>query len=267
MAPPEVSFTAVRKTRVFQDVAHQIQRLIVDGALKPGDKLPPERELAERFAVSRGSVRDAIRTLELVGLVVPRQGEGTVVADLSSEALAMPIASVLLRKRELIGELLDTRKMLEPPLAARAAAHASAEEIANLEDILRRQREKVLRGEPAIEEDTEFHYAIALAARNGVVRKVLDVLMDLLRETRSRSLQLQGRPQRSLAGHRRVLEAIKRHDAEAADRAVRRHLQEIEEIVLNPVSPISDPAPEVSPARVARRSGPQKARRASVRKL
>ncbi len=232
MAAPEVSFTAVRRTRVFQDVAQQIQRLIVDGVLKPGDRLPPERELAERFAVSRGSVRDAIRTLELVGLVVPRQGEGTVVADLSSEALAMPIASVLLRKRELIAELLDIRKMLEPALAARAAAHASPEEIAHLEDILRRQREKVLRDEPTVEEDTEFLYAIAVAARNGVVRKVLDVLMDLLRETRSRSLQLQGRPQRSLAGHKRVLDAIKRRDADGAERAVRQHLQEIEAIVL-----------------------------------
>ena len=232
MAAPEVAFTAVRKTRVFQGVAKQIQRLIVDGVLKPGDKLPPERELAERLAVSRGSVRDAIRTLELVGLVEPRQGEGTVVADLSSEALAMPIASVLLRKRELIGELLDIRKMIEPALAARAAARASAEEIAHLEDVLRRQQEKVLSGEPAVEEDTEFHYAIAVAARNSVVRKVLDVLMDLLRETRSRSLQLQGRQQRSLAGHRRVLDAIKRRDPDAAERAVRQHLNEIEEIVL-----------------------------------
>src|SRR5919108_2070762 len=105
VAPGDVSFTAVRKTRVFEGVAQQIQRLIVDGALKPGDRLPPERELAERFAVSRSSVRDAIRTLELVGLVVPRQGEGTVVADVSPEAVVMPLASVLLRKRELIAEL------------------------------------------------------------------------------------------------------------------------------------------------------------------
>jgi GntR family transcriptional repressor for pyruvate dehydrogenase complex len=232
VATPELSFAAVRRTRVFQDVARQIQRLILDGALKPGDKLPPERELAQRLAVSRGSVRDAISTLEIVGLLVPRQGEGTVVADLSSEALAMPIASVLLRRRELIVELLDIRKMIEPALAARAATRASPEEIAHLEDVLRRQRAKVLRGEPAIEEDTEFHYAVAVAARNGVVRKVLDVLMDLLRETRSRSLQIQGRPRRSLAGHRLVLAAIKRRDPDAAERAVRQHLQEIEGIVL-----------------------------------
>jgi len=228
----ELAFTAVRKTRVFEGVAQQIQRLIVDGGVKPGERLPPERLLAERFAVSRSSVRDAIRILELAGLVVPRQGEGTVVADVSPEMVVTPIASILLSKRELIEELLDVRKMIEPALAARAAVRASVEEIARLEDILRRQRETMLRGKSTVEEDTEFHYVIALAARNGVVRRVLDVLMRLLRETRARSLQTRGRPQRSLAGHQRVLDAIKRRDPEAAERAVRRHLEEIESIVL-----------------------------------
>jgi GntR family transcriptional repressor for pyruvate dehydrogenase complex len=232
LAQSDVAFTAVRKTRLFEGVAKQIQRLIVEGALKPGDLLPPERELAERFAVSRSSVRDAIRTLEIVGLVVPRQGEGTVVADVSPEAVVMPIAAVLGRKRELISELLDIRKMIEPALAARAAERATPEEIARLEDILRRQRVKTQRGEPAVEEDAEFHYELALAAKNGVVRRVIDVLMRLLRETRARSLQTHGRPERSLAGHRRIVEAIKRRDPAAAERAVRRHVEEIESIVL-----------------------------------
>ncbi len=232
MAAPDVEFTAVRRTRVFEGVARQIQRLIADGTLKPGDRLPSERELVERLGVSRGSVRDAIRTLELVGLVVPRQGEGTVVADVSPEAVVTPIASVLMRKRELIEELLDIRKMIEPPLAARAALRATPEDIARLEDVLRRQREKMQRGEPAVEEDAEFHYELALAAKNSVVRRVIDVLMRLLRETRARSLQTRGRPERSLAGHRRVLEAIKRKDPAAAERAVRRHVEEIEAILL-----------------------------------
>ncbi len=232
MGTTDVAFTAVRKTRLFEGVAQQIQRLIVDGRLKPGDLLPPERELAERFGVSRSSVRDAIRTLELVGLVVPRQGEGTVVADVSPEAVVTPIASILMRKRELIGELLDIRKMIEPPLAGRAALRASAEDIARLEDLLRRQREKMDRGEPAVEEDAEFHYQIALAAKNSVVRRVMDVLMKLLHDTRARSLQTHGRPERSLAGHKRILDAIKRRDAAGAERAVRRHVEEIETIVL-----------------------------------
>ncbi len=231
-ATVKAEFAVVRRTKVYEEVAKQIQRLIVEGLLKPGDKLPPERELAETFQVSRSSVRDAIRTLEMLGLVEPRQGEGTVVREVSDDALVNPLFTLLVRKRELVGELLDVRKMIEPPLAARAAAHASTEEIAYLEDILRRQEEKVHRGELAIEEDSEFHYTIARAAKNSVVLKVLDVLMDLLRESRERSLQVEGRLQRSFAGHRRILSAIKRGDAPAAEAAMHGHLDEIERIVL-----------------------------------
>ena len=232
MGVAELSFTAVRKRRVFEDVARQIQRLIVDGTLKPGELLPPERQLAEQFGVSRNSVRDAIRTLELSGLVVARHGEGNVVADVAPETLVAPLTTLLLRKRKAVAELIDVRKILEPALAARAAVHATAEQIAHLEDVLRRQAEKTARGESTVEEDTEFHYTIAVAAGNGVVRRLLDVLMDLLRETRGRSLQVEGRLQRSLSGHRRVLQAIARRDPEEAERAVRQHLEEIESIVM-----------------------------------
>jgi len=230
--PPEPEFHAVRKDRRYERVAAQIQGLIANGALNPGDRLPPERELAAKFGVGRSSLRDAIRTLEVMGIVESRHGSGTVVRDLSTDALVVPLASVLAHKRGLVAELLDVRRMIEPALAARAAANATEEELSRLEDILRRQAEKVRRGEPSIEEDSEFHYTIALAARNSVVLKVLDVLMDLLRESRARSLQVKGRPDRSCAGHRRILRAIKRRDGPAAEAAVLKHLKEIEAIVV-----------------------------------
>lgn len=224
-------FETVRRNKVYEDVARQIERLILK-KLRPGDKLPSERELAEMLAVSRSSIRDAIRRLELMGMVEPRQGAGTIVREISSDSLANPLATALKRKEEQVGELLDFRRMLEPPLAARAATHASADEAAEMEEILARQEEKLRRGESAITEDSEFHYAVALASGNSVVLKVLDILMDLLRDTRERSLQLEGRPQKSLAGHRKILAAIKRHDAEAAKDAMRRHIEDVEEIVL-----------------------------------
>jgi GntR family transcriptional repressor for pyruvate dehydrogenase complex len=230
--PAAVEFEAVRKERRYEQVAEQIQKLIAQGQLKPGDRLPPERELATRFGVARSSIRDAVRTLEVMGILEPRQGAGTVVRDLSADSLVVPLATVLVRKRELVSELLDVRRMLEPGLAARAAKNATVEEVLQLEDILRRQAEKMGRGQPTIEEDSEFHYAIGRAARNSVVLKVLDVLMDLLRESRARSLQAPGRPERSYAGHMRVLRAIKRRDPAAAEKAVRKHLEEIESIVM-----------------------------------
>lgn len=228
-----LQFEAIRKNRskIYEAVAEQIQRRIIED-LEPGDALPPERELGRMFGVSRSSVRDAIRKLELLGLVEPRQGSRTVVRELSAEALSTPLTSVLLQKRELIAELLDFRRMLEPPLARRAALHASQEQIAEMEEILRRQRSKLRLGKIAVEEDSEFHYCIALAARNPVALKVVDVLMDLLRKTRERTLQTEGRQQKSLAGHGRILAALKQGDAAAAERAMRQHLSEIEEIVL-----------------------------------
>jgi GntR family transcriptional regulator, transcriptional repressor for pyruvate dehydrogenase complex len=224
-------FEAVRRNKVYEDVARQIERLILK-KLHPGDKLPSERELAEMLGVSRSSIRDAIRSLELMGMVEPRQGAGTIVREISGSALVTPIANVLKHKHELLGELLDFRLMLEPPLAARAATHASAEEISEMEEILDRQEVKIRAGEDTVGEDSEFHYAIALASGNSVVLKVLDTLMDLLRDTRQRSLQAEGRPQKSVAGHRRVVAAIKRHDPEAAKAAMRRHIEDVQEIVL-----------------------------------
>ena len=206
--------------------------MIRDGRLNPGDKLPPERELAEAFGVSRTSVRDAIRVLEMQGMVEPRQGDGTVVRDLSPDSLVSPLASVLARNGRLLTELLDVRKILEPPLAARAAAHASEEDVNKLRAILDRQTEKVRRGELAIDEDTQFHYMIATAAKNSVVMRVVDVLMDLLRESRERSLQVKGRLQKSLAGHRQIFGAIRSRDQAAAEAAMRQHLQEIEDVIV-----------------------------------
>jgi GntR family transcriptional regulator, transcriptional repressor for pyruvate dehydrogenase complex len=224
-------FEVVRRNRVYEEVAKQIERLILT-KLHPGDKLPSERELAESLRVSRGSIRDAIRSLELMGLVEARQGTGTIVREVSAESLVTPFANALKRRKELVIELLDFRKMLEPSLAARAATHASADELVEMEDILRRQEEKQKQGDAAIEEDSEFHYSIALASDNSVVLKVIDILMDLLRDTRARSLQAEGRPQKSLSGHRRILAAIKRHDGEGAKAAMRRHIEDVEEIVL-----------------------------------
>ena len=231
-APIKSDFEVVRKHKVYEAVAEQIERLILE-KLKPGDKLPSERELAEMLQVSRSSIRDAIRGLELKGLVEPRQGAGTIVRERSAESSVSPFANALKRRQEMVSELLDFRKMLEPPLAARAAAHASSDEISEMEEILQRQEEKLSHLDPAIDEDAEFHYSIALASGNSVVLKVLDILMDLLRETRERSLQAPGRQKKSLAGHRRILTAIKHRDAEGAKSAMRRHIEDVEEIVLN----------------------------------
>jgi GntR family transcriptional regulator, transcriptional repressor for pyruvate dehydrogenase complex len=212
-------------------VLRQIQEQIASGRLKPGDKLPPERVLAQRFQVSRSSIRDAIQALQTLRLVRSRQGGATAVCEISADSLVSPLSRAL-KQQGLVAELMEARKMIEPLLAARAATNATDQDVARLEDVLRRQAEKMRRGEPIIEEDSEFHYAIAVAARNGVVQRMVDMLMDLLRENRIRGMQGPGRPQRSLAGHRRVVDAIRRRDARAAQAAMLRHIREIEQILM-----------------------------------
>jgi GntR family transcriptional repressor for pyruvate dehydrogenase complex len=223
-------FESIRRDKVYEGVAKQIERLILK-KLQPGDKLPSERELVETLGVSRSSIRDAIRSLELMGMVEPRQGAGTIVREMSPESLGNPLSNALRRKEELIGELLDFRKMLEPQLAARAATQVSPGQISEMEQILKRQEAKLRAGETTVVEDSEFHYAIALAAGNSVVLKVLDTLMDLLRDSRRRSLQVEGRPQKSLAAHRRILAAIKRRDAKGAESAMWQHIENVRQIV------------------------------------
>ena len=124
--------------------------------------------------------------------------------------------------------------MIEPPTAREAAQRATPDDIAQLEAILTRQAAKVETGGLAIEEDSAFHDMIARAARNQIVLRVNNVLMDLAREGRERSLQVRGRPQRSLRGHRQILDAIRRHDGEAASRAMLSHLEQIGEMLLAP---------------------------------
>lgn len=220
----------MKRTKVYAEVASQIHRLIEDGRLKPGDRLPPERDLAEMFGVSRTSVRDAIRVLEMRGLVEPRHGEGTVIRQVPIDAIVGPLASAVTASKDLTADLFDMRKMLEPPLARAAAMRATGEDLVALREIIDRQSERVRAGEVAIDEDTAFHYRIATAAKNQVVLRLMDVVMDLLRESRTRSLQAGGRAERSLDGHRRILAAIQGRDPDAAAHAMRVHIEEIESL-------------------------------------
>ena len=223
----------VRKTKVYHEIVDQIRELISAGRIKPGDRLPPERELAELFKASRNSVRDAIRVLEQMGLIESRQGDGTYVRSVSPEELAEPLALLLLQSRTQMRELWEVRRVLEPALAEFAASRITDEELDELEAILEAQRRKVEAGFIPLEEDTAFHYGIAEAARNTVMLRALDTLVDLLRQSRERSLQQHDRPAYSLAGHRRILAALHRRDPEGARAEMLRHLRDIEERVFS----------------------------------
>src|SRR5205823_6237838 len=166
----------IRKTRVAEEIADRIRQLILDGTFPPGQPLPAERALAERFGVSRGSVRDAFRTLETIGLLVTRHGQGTFPQELDVERLVAPLTSVLSYRQDLQDELSDVRRMFEPAVARVAATRVTDTDLAQLERIHDAQRRKLKTGRSAIAEDTAFHEVLARVTRNRVVIIIMATL-------------------------------------------------------------------------------------------
>ena len=221
----------IRRRKIHESVSKQIRHKVLK-KLKPGDKLPPIKKLAEMLGVTRFSVREALRSLELLGVVNASSGGGSVLRSSPADRLVNPVANFLAQQGKLLDDLLDFRKILEPALAAVAAKQASPQQIGKMEEILRRQEDKLAEGDIAMEEACEFHYAIAEVSENTIAMNVLQVLMELLFELQERSFQTKGRPQKSLAGHRRIVAAIERRNPGAAKTAMQRHIEQIEEILL-----------------------------------
>jgi len=182
--------------------------------------------------VSRSSIRDAIRGLELMGLVEPRQGAGTIVCERSGGSPVDPFGSVLKRRQELVTELLDFARCWNRRWRRARLRMLRMKKLRRWKKFCSgKKKSKARETRPSPRTRNSITASRSLPA-TPLVLKVIDTLMDLLRDTRERSLQVEGRAQKSLAGHRRILAAIKRHDTEAANTAMRRHVEDVEEIVL-----------------------------------
>jgi len=239
----------IKSARIYAEIVRQVKQLIAEGKLKSGDRLPPERDLAEKFVVSRTSVREALRALESRGLIEIRAGDGAFVRDISVETLIEPLALVILPHREAVGELFEARRLLEPAIATLAARRATPEEIAEMERILKAQAKEVAEGRTGVAQDAAFHAALASSAHNRAISRIVNALMDLLTQSREESLQTPGRPARSHQDHLRILEAIRRRDEMAAHRAVLDHLIAVEGLVMEAQGAVARAGDEPSPGR------------------
>jgi GntR family transcriptional repressor for pyruvate dehydrogenase complex len=222
---------AVRKKRAYEDIVKQIRNLIEKGKLKRGDQLPTERELSETFKVSRSTVREAIFSLETMKLVERRQGDGTYVIASSEEALVQPLATSLFHEKDDMIDIFSLRKIIEPEVAQLASENATPEEINELEEILKEQKKEVANGKNPIQTDSDFHHLLARMAKNRVLERLLFTVVDLLGKTREKYLQTEDRKLKSLHGHHDILTAIKNGNGTAARRAMRQHLEDVEDIL------------------------------------
>ena len=234
------SIGPIKKTRVAEEVADRIRTLILDGTFPQGQPLPSERVLTEQFGVSRGSIRDAFRMLEMIGLLETRHGRGTFPHELTVDRLVAPLASVMTYQQDLQDELLDVRRMFEPAVARAAATRMTDADLADLQRILDAQRRKLKTGQSAIVEDTAFHAVLARSTRNRVIVSLMSTLNDLLVESRTASLKQEGRTVKSIEGHEAVVAALRRRDPEGAARAMFEHIDKIADLQSHDREPRGD---------------------------
>ena len=207
-------------------IIRQIKDLLSSGALKAGDRLPPERDLAEQFGVGRGHVREALRKLEFYGILQTFPQSGTVVASLGAGALDRLICNLLDLDRDDIKALTETRGILEIHSAQLAAQRASKADIADIKAALEAFRAEVEAGRPAVEEDLLFHLAIARSARNPVMSSLIGLMTpDIIRLHKAARVCEAGRAASALQEHVKIFTAIAAHDAKAATVAMSEHVR------------------------------------------
>ena len=219
---------SIRKRRIPEEIVSQIYGLIRNGHLKPGDRLPPERELAQQFGVSRASVREAMRMLDQKGLIVIKPGAGTFVTEDVVETIVQAFSSLLSESEDGAGDVFEMRLLLEPHVASLAAQRATDADIERLRRILKEQGIDIEAGGTGVAYDTAFHFAIANTTNNSALVAVTRAISDILSQSREDSLMSPERSQKSLHSHLQILAAIESRDPEATQIAMHEHIAQID---------------------------------------
>ena len=222
----------MERPRLYEQVVERLLDHVIEQQLRPGDRLPPERDLAERLGVSRATVAQALVALEVLGVSDVQHGNGAVL-------LYRPSSAVVLRglreHADRLPDIVDARIAVETRLAALAAARRTPEDLAAVESALDVMAEDIARGGRGLEGDELFHAAVTAAAHSAVLARLMAQISDLVRETRIESLSQEGRPERSLESHRAIARAIRDQDPDEAAQAMVEHLHLVSDVaVLKP---------------------------------
>jgi GntR family transcriptional repressor for pyruvate dehydrogenase complex len=223
-------YKIVQTSRLYEQIVQQIEDSILNGAMKAGDQLPAERDLAQQFGVSRTAVREAVKALREKGLVEAYPGRGTFITNGTSQAIRQSL-DLMIKIGQPDGSLhlAEIREILEPEIAALAATRIEEQHLSMMREAYGVMVSAMKDPDAYIEADLDFHLALAEAAANPLILSLLDSIVGLLREQRMRIFHVDGGPERGQLHHIKILEAVESQDAEKARAAMRAHLKQVRE--------------------------------------
>jgi len=217
------------KTSLSQQVVARVLELVRTGNLRAGDRLPPERELSEIFRISRPSLREALRALSILGVIEARHGGGAYVTDLEPRTLLAPLDFFLSLLQSNFDDAFECRRIIETEITRKAAANATPDDIAELQAMI--AAHATIAGDPIGFRilDSRFHEKLSAIAGNAILQRIADALYNLGLDIRRRATADLNLIAQSTADHTRIVDAVARHDQQAAADAMREHLVHIEE--------------------------------------
>jgi len=223
-------FRPILKRKVFDEVYDQLVSLINNGKLNPGEQLPPERDLAKDFKVSRQSIREALKKAESKRLIKVRQGEGTFILSAASDLMESPFLTMMTEEVGKIYEFIEIRKLIEVWCAKKAAEFVTAKELKKMEKALSEMEKLIDANKILGQPDIDFHIAIAEASHNTLMVHLMSTVKQIFL-TMFKISNFTRRPGKNrilIKQHREIYSAIKKRDAELAKRKMERHLQFVE---------------------------------------
>ncbi|NLV16775.1 MAG: FadR family transcriptional regulator [Syntrophomonadaceae bacterium] len=225
-------FTPIKTRKVYEEIIDQLRELISTGTYSPGDKLPSERDMAQMLGVSRASVREAVVVLQAMGFLVVRAGEGTFVSKSINNETIEPLAAILSMERNPLAQLMEVRRILEVEAAALAAERATEQDRLKMVEVLNDMKAVADRSQQGVEFDLYFHFAIADAAHNPLLRRIIKTLDNMMHQTflvnRNEMYSDPKTADRILGEHQIILDAILNCDSAAAREGMLKHLEHVE---------------------------------------
>jgi len=217
----------IKNTKVYEQVIEQIKGMIVDGTLKKGDKLPSERDLVEQLQVSRTSIREALRAMEIIGLIDCKQGGGNFVREDFKNNLFEPLSIMFMLEKGDPMEIIEVRKIIEVETVVLAAERVTQEELDSLRLIVEGLKQST-NEEEAVKIDKRFHYEIARASKNKLIITILNAISSLIdayiKDARMKILLEEENRNLLSNQHEKVYIALKNHNSAEAAEAMRQHL-------------------------------------------